>query len=188
MSPYSLVETLPRRGYRFIASIESADPRTRTQSADAAAHPASRMKNSVRALAEDGFWIAVLPFKLTDADADLADCAMALIEEIVTGLSRFSYLRVISLSSTSQYAGESVDVRAAGRELGARYVLEGSLRHAGPRVRVGAQQVDCNSGAHLWPKRMIGPFPLRLCLICVMTSFRGLCQPSRTLMAFYRAA
>jgi TolB-like protein len=75
------------------------------------------MKNSARARAEDGFWIVVLPFKLGDADADLADCAMALIGEIVTGLSRFSYLRVISLSSTSQYAGKSVDVRAAGKSL-----------------------------------------------------------------------
>ena len=182
------VETLSRRGYRFIASIESADPRTRTQSADAAVHSASRMKNSERARAEDGFWIAVLPFKLSDADADLADCAMALIEEIVTGLSRFSYLRVISLSSTSQYAGKSADVRAAGKELGARYVIEGSLRHAGPRVRVGAQLwiaiLELISG----PKRMIGPFPLRPRLICVMTSFRGSCRPSQTLTAFCRAA
>jgi TolB-like protein len=143
------VETLPRRGYRFIAPIESGDLPTRAPSADAAPS-ASRMKDSARARAEDGFWIAVLPFKLSDADADLADGAMALVEEIVTGLSRFSYLRVISLSSTSQYAGKSVDVRAAGKELGARYVIEGSLRHAGLRVRVAAQLVDCNSGAHLW--------------------------------------
>jgi len=83
---------------------------------------------------------------------------MALIEEIVTGLSRFSYLRVISLSSTSQYAGKSVDVRAAGKELGARYVLEGSLRHAGARVRIAAKLVDCNSGAHLWAETYDRPF------------------------------
>jgi TolB-like protein len=152
------VETLPRRGYRFIAPIESADSQTRAQSADAAAHSASRMKNSAHARSEDGFWIAVLPFKVSDADADLTDCAMALVEEIVTGLSRFSYLRVISLSSTSQYAGKSVDVRAAGKELGARYVIEGSLRHAGPRVRIAAQLVDCNSGAHLWAETYDRPF------------------------------
>ena len=98
------------------------------------------------------------PSSLSDADADLADSAMALIEEIVTGLSRFSYLRVISLSSTSQYAGKSVDVRAAGKELGARYVIEGSLRHAGPRVRIAAKLVDCNSGAHLWAETYDRPF------------------------------
>ena len=152
------VETLSRRGYRFIAPIESADPQTTAQSADAAVHSGSRMKNSEGERAEDGFWIAVLPFKLSDADADLADRAMALIEEIITGLSRFSYLRVISLSSTSQYAGKSADVRAAGKELGARYVIEGSLRHAGPRVRVAVQLIDCNSGAHLWAETYDRPF------------------------------
>jgi DNA-binding winged helix-turn-helix (wHTH) protein len=84
------VETLSRRGYRFIAPITSADSETNAQSADAIVHARSRMKNTSHARAEDGFWIAVLPLKLSDADADLADRATALIEEIVTGLSRFS--------------------------------------------------------------------------------------------------
>ena len=152
------VETLSRRGYRFIAAIGSADSETKAQSADATLDSRRRMKNSSRPCAEDGFWIAVLPLKLSDADADLADRATALIEEIITGLSRFSYLRVISLSSTSQYAGKSVDVRAVGKELGARYVIEGSLRHAGARVRVAAQLIDCNSGAHLWAETYDRPF------------------------------
>jgi TolB-like protein len=152
------VETLSRRGYRFIAPIGSADSETNAQSADAIVHSRSRMKNTSHAQADDGFWIAVLPLKLSDADADLADRATALIEEIVTGLSRFSYLRVISLSSTLQYAGKSIDVRAAGKELGARYVIEGSLRHAGARVRVAAQLIDCNSGAHLWAETYDRPF------------------------------
>src|SRR6202795_4377437 len=152
------VETLSRRGYRFIAPIGRSGSETSAKSADATVHSRSRVKNSSGAPAEDGFWIAVLPLKLSDADADLADRAMALIEEIVTGLSRFSYLRVISLSSTSQYAGKSVDVRAVGKELGARYVIEGSLRHAGARVRVAAQLIDCNSGAHLWAETYYRPF------------------------------
>jgi TolB-like protein len=152
------VETLSRRGYRFIAPIGSADSETSAKSTEATVHPRSRIKNSSGAPAEDGFWIAVLPLKLSDADADLADRATALIEEIVTGLSRFSYLRVISLSSTSQYAGKSVDVRAVGKELGARYIIEGSLRHAGTRVRVAAQLTDCNSGAHLWAETYYCPF------------------------------
>jgi TolB-like protein len=150
------VETLSRRGYRFIAPIQSADTRTSAPSVKAAPQTGSRTKSSARA--EDGFWIAVLPFKLSDADADLADSAMALIEEIVIGLSRFSYLRVISLSSTAQYAGKPVDVRAAGKELGARYVIEGSLRHSGPRVRIAAKLVDCNSGVHLWAETYDHPF------------------------------
>src|SRR5207237_7932654 len=71
-------------------------------------------------------------------------------EEIVTGLSRFSYLKVISRSSTSRYANESTDIRSAGKQLGARYVMEGSLRQAGTKLRLAVQLVDAVSGAHLW--------------------------------------
>ena len=71
-------------------------------------------------------------------------------EDIVTGLSRFSYLKVISRSSTSRFASESVDVRSAGKELGARYVMEGSLRQSGTKLRLAVQLVDTISGANLW--------------------------------------
>src|SRR5204863_3394065 len=98
----------------------------------------------------EGFWVAVLPFKHSGANAALTALAEGLTEEIVTGLSRFSYLRVIARGSTSRYANESVDVRAAGRELGARYVMEGSLRQAGTKLRVAVQLVDTVSGAHVW--------------------------------------
>ncbi|MEO8216316.1 MAG: tetratricopeptide repeat protein, partial [Acidobacteriota bacterium] len=76
--------------------------------------------------------------------------AEGLTEDIGTGLSRFSYLRVIARGSTSRYANESVDVRTAGKELGARYVMEGNLRQAGPKLRLAVQLVDAVSGAHLW--------------------------------------
>lgn len=99
---------------------------------------------------DEGFWIAVLPFKYTGDDADLNALAEGLSEDIVTGLSRFSYLRVISRSSTSRFADSSVDVRAVGEELGARYVMEGTLRQAGRKLRVAVQLVDTESGAHLW--------------------------------------
>ena len=100
--------------------------------------------------AEEGFWVAVLPFKYSGANAELAALAEGLTEDIVTGLSRFSYLRVIARSSTSRYANESVDVRTAGKELGARYVMEGNLRQAGSKLRLAVQLVDAVSGAHLW--------------------------------------
>jgi TolB-like protein/class 3 adenylate cyclase len=99
---------------------------------------------------EEGFWVAVLPFKYSGGNADLAALTEGITEEIVTGLSRFSYLKVISRSSTSRYASESVDVRSAGKELGARYVIEGSLRHAGTKLRLAVQLADTISGAHLW--------------------------------------
>lgn len=99
---------------------------------------------------EEGFWVAVLPFKCAGDNADLAAFAEALAEEIVTGLCRFSYLRVIARSSTSRYAGAAADVRTIGKEVGARYTIEGSLRQAGPRLRLAVQLVDTVSGAHLW--------------------------------------
>jgi len=99
---------------------------------------------------DDGFWVAVLPFKYAGANADLMALAEGLSEEVVTGLSRFSYLRVISRSSTSRYAGQAIDVRTVGREIGARYVMEGSLRQAGTQLRVAVQLVDATTGAHLW--------------------------------------
>ncbi len=99
---------------------------------------------------EEGFWVAVLPFKCAGSNPDLAAFAEALADEIVTGLCRFSYLRVIARSSTSRYTGGAADVRAVGRDVGARYAIEGSLRHAGPRLRLAMQLVDTVSGAHLW--------------------------------------
>ncbi len=106
---------------------------------------------SGQARADQGFWVAVLPFKYGGADASLTALAEGLTEEIVTGLSRFSYLRVIS-------RGSAADVRSAGRELGARYVMEGSLRQAGSRLRIAVQLVDASSGAHLWAETFDRPF------------------------------
>jgi serine/threonine protein kinase len=123
--------------------------------------PSSRPEaeaGSGAARAEEGFWVAVLPFKYSGANAELTALSEGLSEDIVTGLSRFSYLKVISRSSTSRYANEVVDVRSAGRDLGARYLLEGSLRQAGSRLRISAQLVDAISGAHLWAETYDRPF------------------------------
>src|SRR5579863_7806299 len=108
--------------------------------------------------AEEGFWVAVLPFKHSGNNADLIALADGLSEDVVTGLSRFSYLRVIARGSTAKYSSESGDVRALGKELGARYVMEGSLRHAGSKVRVAVQLVDAGSGAGLWAETYDRPF------------------------------
>lgn len=99
---------------------------------------------------DEGFWVAVLPFRARGSDPDVQGLADGLTEDIITGLSRFSYLRVIARSSTARYAGEVTDVRSAGKALGARYVIEGSLRQAGARLRLAVQLVDANLGAHLW--------------------------------------
>ena len=121
---------------------DPASPAPSTSIATTTASGASR--------ADEGFWVAVLPFKYAGASAELKALADGLSEEIVTGLSRFSYLRVIARGSTARYAGQSVDVRAAGKDLNARYVMEGTLRQAGSKLRLAVQLVDTVSGAHLW--------------------------------------
>ncbi|HLW88718.1 MAG TPA: protein kinase [Terriglobales bacterium] len=115
-------------------------------------------KDSGATRADEGFWVTVLPFKYSGANSDLIALAEGLTEDIVTGLSRFSYLRVIARGSTVKYSGESGDVRAIGEELGARYVMEGSLRLAGSKVRIAVQLVDASSGAGLWAETYDRPF------------------------------
>jgi len=111
---------------------------------------AARTADSGAARADEGFWVAVLPFKYSGSNADLTALAEGLTEDIITGLSRFSYLRVIARSSTSRVANQAIDIRSAGKELGARYVMEGSLRQAGAKLRLAVQLVDAVSGTHLW--------------------------------------
>ena len=106
--------------------------------------------DSGAARADEGFWVAVLQFKYTGTNVDISALGDGLTEDIVTGLSRFSYLRVIARGSTLRYANQAIDLRSMGKELGARYVIEGSLRHAGTRLRIAVQLVDASSGAHLW--------------------------------------
>jgi hypothetical protein len=73
-----------------------------------------------------------------------------IVEDIITGLSRIKWLFVIARNSTFTYKGRAVDVKQAGRELGVRYVLEGSLRKAGDRVRITCQLIETASGSHVW--------------------------------------
>ncbi len=120
--------------------------------------PSSDAAVSTMTRKDEGFWVAVLPFKYSGGDADLTALAEGLSEDIVTGLSRFSYLRVIARSSTERYVGEAVDVRSVGTELAARYVMEGSIRQAGSTLRISAQLVDTSSGAHIWAETYERPF------------------------------
>src|SRR5687767_2462686 len=91
-----------------------------------------------------------LPFRYRGSNVDIEALAEGLSEEIVTGLSRFSYLRVIARGSTLLYANQSTDLRTVGEQLGARYVMEGTLRHSGTKLRLAVQLVDGTTGAHLW--------------------------------------
>src|SRR6202034_4095114 len=102
--------------------------------------------------------VAVLPFKYGGSNANLTALADGLTEDIITGLSRFSYLRVIAQSATSRYANQPVEASSAAKELGARYVMEGTLRHAGTKLRIAVQLVDASTGAHLWAETYLHPF------------------------------
>jgi TolB-like protein len=100
--------------------------------------------------------IAVLPFQNMSGDVDQEYFADGIVEEIITALSRFRHLFVIARNSSFIYKGRAVDVKQIGRELGVRYVLEGSVRKAGTRVRIAGQLVDATTGAHLWAERFEG--------------------------------
>jgi TolB-like protein/DNA-binding SARP family transcriptional activator len=100
--------------------------------------------------------IAVLPFQNMSGDPEQEYFVDGMVEEIITALSRIRWLLVIARNSSFTYKGQAVDVRQVGRELGVRYVLEGSVRKAGNRVRISAQLIDAGSGAHLWADRFDG--------------------------------
>jgi adenylate cyclase len=100
--------------------------------------------------------IAVLPFANLSRDPEQEYFADGMVEEIITALSRIRWLFVIARNSSFTYKGQAVDMTRVGRELGVRYVLEGSVRKAGGRVRITAQLIDAASGAHLWADRFDG--------------------------------
>jgi len=100
--------------------------------------------------------IAVLPFQNMSGDPEQEYFADGMVEEIITALSRIRWLFVIARNSTFTYKGQAVDVKQVGRELGVRYVLEGSVRKAGQRVRITGQLIDAVTGTHLWADRFDG--------------------------------
>ncbi|MDP2373591.1 adenylate/guanylate cyclase domain-containing protein [Reyranella sp.] len=101
--------------------------------------------------------IAVLPFQNMSGDPEQEYFADGLVEDIITALSNFKSLFVIARNSSFTYKGKAVDVKQVGRELGVRYVLEGSVRKAGGKVRITGQLIDSETGAHLWAGRFDGP-------------------------------
>jgi adenylate cyclase len=100
--------------------------------------------------------IAVLPFQNMSGDPEQEYFVDGMVEEIITALSRIRWLFVIARNSSFTYKGQSPDIRQVGRELGVRYVLEGSVRKAGNRIRITGQLIDAVTGAHLWADRFDG--------------------------------
>ncbi len=139
-SKQTIIATVPRRGYRFAAPVvRVAEP-----PAGSDAGPQSSL---------DRPSVAVLPFANLSGDPQQDYFSDGITEDIITELSRFSELMVIARNSSFQYKDKAADVRQVGRELGARYVLEGSIRRIGDRVRIAAQLIDAMTGAHRWAER-----------------------------------
>ena len=98
----------------------------------------------------------MLPFQNLSGDAEQEYFADGMVEDIITALSRFKSLFVIARNSSFTYKGKAVDIKQVGRELGVRYVLEGSVRKAGSRVRITGQLIEACTGRHLWADRFDG--------------------------------
>jgi len=136
------IETLHRRGYRFIAELTSPPAPEPGVAPEPAALPLPDRPS-----------IAVLPFLNMSGDPEQEYFADGISEDLITGLARIRWLFVIARNSTFVYKHRSVDVKEVSRELGVRYVLEGSVRRAGQRLRITAQLVDATSGGHHWAER-----------------------------------
>jgi TolB-like protein len=154
-----LIKTLPRKGIRFVGEVREGE--TSTVGAIRPG-PAAHRARAVDTPAQgedpslplpDRPSIAVLPFANMSGDPDQEYFADGISEDLITGLSRIRWLFVIARNSTFVYKNRAVDVKQVSRELGVRYVLEGSVRRAGNRLRISAQLVDAVTGGHHWAER-----------------------------------
>jgi len=148
-----LVRTVPRKGFRFVGEVTEAQaserlPHDVSGPATDVARPALHLPSKPS--------IAVLPFQNLSGDPEQAYFADGVVEEIITALSRVRWLFVIARNSSFTYQGRVVDVTQVGQELGVGYVLEGSLRKAGDRIRITGQLIEASTGAHLWAERFEG--------------------------------
>jgi adenylate cyclase len=154
--------------------------------------PASRRRPAVPAALPalpDKPSIAVLPFQNMSGDPEQEYFADGMVEEIITALSRIRWLFVIARNSSFTYKGQAVDVKQVGRELGVRYVLEGSVRKAGQRVRITAQLIEAATDAHLWADRFDGSIEDVFALQDdVATSVAGVIEPALLTAEIHRSA
>ena len=139
-----LIRTILRKGIRFVGAVRE----------EGGAEATVAMERPKPALGlPDRPSIAVLPFVNMSGDPEQDYFADGMVEDIITGLSRIKWLFVIARNSSFAYKGRAVDVKQVGRDLGVRYVLEGSVRKAGNRVRISGQLVEAEDGRHLWAER-----------------------------------
>jgi TolB-like protein len=148
----TFIRTIPRKGFRFVGEV------TENGRDSATVPPLGRDKEPGAPVLSlpDKPSIAVLPFQNLSGDAEQEYFADGMTEDIIAALSRMRWLFVIARNSSFTYKGRAVDVKQVGRELGVRYVLEGSVRKAANRVRIAGQLIDATAGMHLWADRFEG--------------------------------
>jgi TolB-like protein/DNA-binding SARP family transcriptional activator len=151
-----LIDLVPKAADKLAEAIERIEDPTPSLQPDLATTASDALKSWAPLPLPQKPSIAVLPFTNMSGDAEQEYFVDGMVEEIITALSRIKWLFVIARNSTFTYKGQAVDVRQIGRELGVRYVLEGSVRKAGARVRITAQLIDAANGTHLWADRFDG--------------------------------
>ena len=170
-----LIRTSSRWGYRFVGAI---DVQAAAEAAAGSAEAIGPPNGPALPLPEKPS-IAVLPFHNIGSDPRQDYFVDGLVEDIITALSRFRSLFVIARNSSFTYKGRAVDVRQIGRELGVRYVLEGSVRKDGNRIRITAQLIEAMSGAHVWAERYDGDLSAIFAVQDAITaSVSGLIEPT----------
>jgi adenylate cyclase len=138
------IGTVARRGYRFIGEVQEADSQPAARVTDfSSTDPANADRASV----------AVLPFENAGGDPEKSYVSDGVAADIIIGLSRFSSLLVIAANSSFRYRGDQIDVRTIAQELGVRYVVQGSVRHSGDRMRISVQLIEAATGTHRWADR-----------------------------------
>jgi TolB-like protein/Tfp pilus assembly protein PilF len=146
-----LIRTIARKGFRFIGDVREAGGVAQHQSAQRDAKPGSTGAAAPQLSEKPS--IAVLPFTNMSGDPEQEYFSDGITEDIITALTRLRWFFVVARSSTFAYKGQGVDVRQVGRDLGVRYLLEGSVRKSGQRLRITAQLLDAIAGNHIWAER-----------------------------------
>jgi TolB-like protein/Flp pilus assembly protein TadD len=145
------IKTLPRKGIRFVGAVREDDSCTEARAVEIAREQIER-----ELALPDRPSVAVLPFSNLSGEPEQEYFADGMAQEIITALSRCNWLFVIAHNSSFTYKGKTIDVRQVARELGVRYVLQGSVRRENNRIRFSGQLVEAMSGTHIWADRFDG--------------------------------
>ena len=147
----SCIQTVARRGYRFVAAVTHLPAQARPASPWVSSAVATRQPMLAPPLS-----LVVLPFEDFSARLDQHHFADRITDDLTTDLSRFTSMRVVSRNTALTYRNKPVDVKQIGRELGVRYLLEGSVHPSANHVRVNARLIDAETDTHLWAERFDG--------------------------------